>query len=602
MTPKNRLWENINKLNNLRLQSKIILLSIVSIVFSTGLVGLVAFNISTRVIERNAYRQTNETVQQSANYLNEKLINTLRNVHNLLTSDSFRTSIQNITNQSADPVGEFSRQERLLSQLRFTNPLIESVYVYTPEIIFFDTTKSRMDTKRFTGSPVYRKLLKERFIYWGTTGEAGWLKRSDEVIPVAMRTGIENINPEAALVIVHLKANEIIADLSDLRNRFVAETYLVNDSGRIVTNSYKADYRQVFEEHDFQKKMQGESNFFRYQVSGQKALINFTTLPVNGWKLVTITPEKQLLGDVEHIKWLTLMVGIFLIGVTGGLAVLVSRSLTRPLYQLQAVMKRVRDREMTARFEPKYDDEIGELGKNFNLMLDEIDGLITRLHEEQEKLKTEQKLKQTAELKMLQSQIHPHFLYNALDSIYWKSMMGGNEQAAKMVISLAQFSRFGLSKGPGEASVEQELKHVENYLYLQKNIYEGKFDYSFEVNPAVRTGRVLKFILQPLAENSILHGFSDLREGGRIIVRAGLEGDRIWLEIVDNGKGFVVSEIQRNLTIDNRTDGGGYALSNIHQRLQLRYDNEYRLELSSTPYQETVVRISLPLLKGDQDV
>ncbi|MGE5606413.1 MAG: sensor histidine kinase, partial [Bacteroidota bacterium] len=597
-----RLLINLNKLNNLRLQSKVILLSVVSILFSTGLVGLVAFNISTRVIERNAYKQINETIQQSANYLNEKLINMLRNIHNVLTNESFRTSIQNLTDQSTDPIGEFSRQERLLSQLRFNNPLIESVYVYTPKIIFFDTTKGRIDRSRFTESQIYRKLIQESFIYWGVSGEVEWLTRTKEVIPVVMRTGIENINPEAALVIVHLKASEIIQYLSELRNRFVAETYLVNSSGQIVTNGYESDYRLIFKNLDFKNRIKGESNYFRYQVNGRKVLVNFTTLRVNGWKLVTITPEKQLLGDIEHIKWMTLIVGMLLIGVTSGLSVLVSKSITSPLYQLQLVMKRVRNREITARFEPRYDDEIGELGRNFNLMLDEIDLLITRLHEEQEKLKTEQKLKQAAELKVLQSQINPHFLYNTLDSIYWKSMLGGNEQVAKMIVSLAKFSRFGLSKGQGEVTIDQELQHVENYLYLQKSIYEGKFDYCFEVDPEVKGGRILKFILQPLAENSILHGFNDLKKGGKIIVRAVIENGQICIEVIDNGKGFDVSEIQKSLVVDDGIDGSGYALSNINQRLKLRYGNECLLELSSIPYQETVVRINVPFIREVQDV
>ncbi len=602
MKKKDQILKNIKKFNNLRLQNKIILLSVVSILFSTGLVGFLAFNISTRVIERNAYRHTNETIQQSANYINEKLLNTLRNIHNVLTNETFRTSIQNVANKSADLIGEFSRQERFLSQLRFNNSLIESVYVYTPEIIFFDTTKGRIDRNQFKESRIYHKLLKESFIYWGVSGEAQWLARTKEVIPVVMRTGIANINPEVALVIVHLKTNEIIQYLSDLRTRFVAETYLINSSGQIVTSGYESDYRQVFSDIGFQNRIGGESGFFRYKVSGRNALVNYTTLPVNGWKLVTITPEKQLLGDIEYIKWLTLMVGIILIGVTSALSVLFSKSITRHLAQLGLIMKRVRNREITARFEPKYDDEIGELGRNFNLMLDEIDLLITRLHEEQEKLKTEQKLKQAAELKVLQSQINPHFLYNALDSIYWKAMMGGNEQAAKMVISLANFSRFGFSKGRGEVTIAQELQHVEHYLYLQKNIYEGKFDYYFDINPTIRSGWVLKFILQPLAENSILHGFNDMKEGGEIVVRADREGSRIWLEIVDNGKGFNVGEIQRNLTVDDQTDGGGYALSNIHQRLKLRYGDEYRMELISTPFQATVVRIYLPFLQEEQNV
>ena len=589
------MWKSIQRLNNLRLQNKIILLAVLSLVCSTGLVGLTAQGIATRVIERNTYRHTNETIQQSAKYLNEKLLNLIHNIQNLLTSDAFRTSIYKLIEEGAPPIGEFSKQERLLTQQRITNPLLESIYVYTPKMIFYDTTKGRIDRARFVNSAIYRKLTQERVIYWGVAGEARWLPKEREVIPIVLTTGIERIKPEQALVIAHIKEDELVQYLSELRNLSVAETYLVDGGSKVVTHGYQSSLAGVFRQRRFLDRVRrGESGYFRYRRGGAKLLVNYATLPINGWKLVTLTPEEQLLGDIRYIRWFICIFGGLSLGLSVFLSTLVSRSITKPLSKLQAVMKRVRNREFSARFEPKYDDEVGELATDMNRMLDEINLLFTRLHEEQEKLKLEQRLKQAAEFKALQSQINPHFLYNALDSIYWKSLLGGNEQVAEMVISLATFFRLGLNKGKDEISIEQELRHVENYLSLQKNIYDGKFDYAVQADPEILDCPVIKFILQPLAENAIVHGFSELRQGGLIRVNAVRDGERIRLEVGDNGKGFDAEALRAG-----GTGKTGYALSNIQQRLTLRYGAVCQMELTSGAGWETVIRIWIPVLKEE---
>lgn len=584
-----------SKFNHLKLLYKIICVTIICILFSTGFLGFFAYIVSTKTIEHNAYKHTNETLQQSQKYINEKLLNTLNTLHNLFITESFRTSIIDITTDDhVNVAGEFSRMERALSQARVSNQLIDSIYVYTPKIMFYDTTEPVLSKNALLDSTLFSEIKKNKEIYWGTAGEVNWVDKK-RVIPIAMTTGIQNITFDQALVIVHLKEDQLIEYLSELRNQFAAETYLLNRFGQMVTHSYKTNYKVAFRDKNFLTALyRQDSNYFRYRIHGRKMLINYASLPVNGWKIVSITPESQLLLDIAYIKWLTILVGFFCSGLAIFLSIIVTKTITKPLYKLQDVMNRIRNGEFQARFEPKYDDEIGELGKHFNLMVDEIDSLILRLNEEHDKYRKEQKLKRIAELNALQSQINPHFLYNALDSIYWKALSGGNEQVADMVVTLAQFFRLGLNKGNEEVTINQEIKHVENYLSLQKSIYEGKFDYQIDVEPEIGTYKIQKFILQPLAENALLHGFSEMTSGGMIIIKVRQKGERICLEITDNGKGFDECQIQRYLASEPSTDAGGYALYNIHQRLKLRCGDDYQLELSSQAYQRTMIRIWIP--------
>ncbi len=592
-----------SKLNRLKLLHKIIALTIVCILFSTGVLGFFANIVATRTIEFNAYKHTNETIRQSQKYINEKLLNTLNNLHNLFTTESFRNAIIAIaTDSQANVAGEFSRMQRALSQARISDRLIDSIYVYTPKVIFYDTTEPALNREKLLESRLFRAIRQHKVIEWGLNSEVKWLPKRG-LIPVALTTGIQDVSPEKAFVIVHLKEDQLIEYLSEIRNQFAAETYLLDRSGRMVTHSYDSGYRRVFRDKQFAANLhQQDSNYFRYRINGRKVLVNYASLPVNGWQIVTITPERQLLLDIENITWLTILVGIGCAGLAILLSIIVTKTITKPLYKLQNVMKRIQNRDFEARFEPKYDDEIGELAKHFNSMVEEINSLIVRLNEEHDKYRQEQKLKQIAELNALQSQINPHFLYNALDSIYWKALAGGNDQVAEMVIALAQIFRLGLNKGKEEVAIDQEIQHVANYLSLQKSIYEGKFDYQIEVEPGIGAYKTQKFILQPLAENALLHGFSEMGCGGMIRIKVWQSDGRICFEITDNGKGFDVQALEQYLTRVPGGEKGGYALSNIHQRLQLRWGDEYRLELSSEAYRETTVRIRIPLLEEDVHV
>ena len=591
------------KFKNLKLQQKIIIATILCIIFSTGFLGFFAYKLSTGIIERNAYKQTNETIQSSAKYMDEKMKSVLVDVNSMLINENFKNAVIKVAidgtfNESV----EFSKVERIISQLRVTNRLIDSVYVVTPRIIFYDTTKLLISKEAIIKTSIYQRFKKNRLISWGLVGEAGWLNERESVIPIliSMSVGPEvavSIEPANVFVIVHLKEYNLIQELSELRNRFAAETYLVTPEGRIITHSYEARYQEIFKDQKVMDNFsQEDSKFFYSHIKGEKILINYAALSVNGWRIVTVTPVEQLLGDVRYIQWLTLIAGILCTGFVIYVSIIISKTITKPLSKLQSIMGRIQNREFSARFEPKYDDEVGELGKSFNIMLDEIDLLISQLQDEQEKFQTEQKLKQIAELKALQSQINPHFLYNTLDSIYWKALTGGNEQVAEMVISLAEFFRLGLNKGKEEILIEQELRHVERYLFLQKSIYDGKFKYELTIDPLVSNYLILKFILQPLAENSLLHGFSEIKQDGMIQISAQKEENYIRLEVKDNGKGFDIGKIEQALQ-DEHSNKGGYALTNIHRRLKLRYGNEYRLEMSSEPYRETRISIWIPAIK-----
>jgi two-component system, sensor histidine kinase YesM len=278
------------------------------------------------------------------------------------------------------------------------------------------------------------------------------------------------------------------------------------------------------------------------------------------------------------------------------IANILSMYLTRPLNKLNTLMSKVVTTEdLALRYRSRYTDEVSKAGHSFNRMLDRIEHLI---HEIQ---KTENS-KRKAEMKALTAQIDPHFFYNALHTVYCKSVLGENEHVNEMIIALSDMFRLGLNNGEDITTLQAELDHVTKYLIIQQNCYEELFDYHIVVDPLVPMDtQVLKLILQPIVENSILHGFKQRSTGGRIRIHVQLAQGDLLLEVSDNGDGFHASSLEQSSSVQS-VDLHGYALRNILDRLTIYYNQQAELTIHSQIGQGTQVSIRLPLEReGEAD-
>ena len=222
--------------------------------------------------------------------------------------------------------------------------------------------------------------------------------------------------------------------------------------------------------------------------------------------------------------------------------------------------KRVPDEMLT-------NDEMGKLCATYNAMLDTIDSLINDVYELYRKQKR-------FELKALQAQINPHFLYNTLDSINWMARAHHARDISKMVSALGTFFRHSLNKGNEYTTIENEFKQIKSYTDIQKIRYDDKFDISFDIDEELLQCTIIKLCVQPLVENCILHGFEEFEEGGMINIRLYAEGDYIYISVEDNGCGTDTDELNTALAkeIDYNEPIEKYGLSNVNLRIKLYFD------------------------------
>ncbi len=292
----------------------------------------------------------------------------------------------------------------------------------------------------------------------------------------------------------------------------------------------------------------------------------------------------------------TLTLGAIVFSIVAAWAL--SRSIYTPIKKLHDVTKTITQNDLQALVTSDNVDEITELGLSFNIMIGKIRDLLDDKIREQENLRK-------AEMRALQSQINPHFLYNTLDTIIWMAEAKKTDQIVEVVSALSNFFRISLSKGKDWITIGEEIERIKSYLTIQKIRYQDIMDFKIDIDEEVADHTVLKLILQPLVENAIYHGIKNKREGGTISVRAKFNNDQeVILEVEDNGIGFTpdkLAQLQAELA-DNSGEikqESGFGIGNVNQRIKLYYGKQYGLSVKSDYQTGTHVSFVIPARKDD---
>ena len=266
------------------------------------------------------------------------------------------------------------------------------------------------------------------------------------------------------------------------------------------------------------------------------------------------------------------------------------RSVTVPINALCDAARQMEKGDFTAEQPISSDDEIQILVHRFDRMRDKIAKLV-------EDIKTEQmKLKDT-ELKLLQEQINPHFLYNTLDTIVWLAEDGQDKEVVAMTTSLSEFFRTVLSGGSDYITIREEEAHIHSYLRIQHFRYEDILDYEIAIDEKLYNYMILKLTLQPLVENALYHGIKNKREKGKIIIRGYEDGADIVFEVSDNGIGMTeeeLSNLKRKIKQKSSSEKNGFGLINVEERIRMNYGYRYGLEFESEKGVGTRVTVRIP--------
>ena len=309
------------------------------------------------------------------------------------------------------------------------------------------------------------------------------------------------------------------------------------------------------------------------------------------WRVVGVSYVDELVNrNVNAMITLSFWLAAAVLCVALLTSLLLSRLLGRPLRGLADAMESFESDADHFSYRPVGGTrEVRELSASFGHMVLRIQQLMSTVREEEINLRK-------TELKALQAQINPHFLYNTLDSIAWMCEQGRNSDAVRMVHALARLFRISISRGHEFIPIARELEHAESYLQIQMYRYKNQFTYAFDVDPDCLGYYCNKITLQPIIENAINHGLDLMVEEGRIDVVVRSEGEDIVFSVRDNGVGMSAEQIEAIMHSD-ASDRTGIGIRNVNDRLQIYFGKNYGISISSEPDVGTCVEIRMPKLK-----
>ena len=308
----------------------------------------------------------------------------------------------------------------------------------------------------------------------------------------------------------------------------------------------------------------------------------------SGWRVVSVSYVDELVDrNMAEMLQLSCVLGALVLACALLTSWVLSRLLTRPLRGLAGAMESFEADADHFTYHPVGGTrEVRELSDSFGHMVLRIQQLMVTVRQEEINLRK-------TELKALQAQINPHFLYNTLDSIAWMCEQGQNADAVRMVHALARLFRISISKGHELIPIAKEIEHAESYLQIQKYRYKNRFTYTFSVDPACLDCLCNKITLQPILENAINHGLDLMVDEGKIEVQVCPDGGDILFRVRDNGVGMTAEQVQAIL---HRQPGDrtGIGIKNVDDRLKIYFGKQYGLRIDSVPDVGTCVEIRMP--------
>jgi len=291
--------------------------------------------------------------------------------------------------------------------------------------------------------------------------------------------------------------------------------------------------------------------------------------------------------------FLVLVTGMMIVAVLFAVAAsfLIVRSITKPLRQLTEVTNLISEGNFAVRANINSTDETAVLAQSINAMNANIEALVLKIKEDERKM-------HYADLRLLQEQINPHFLYNTLDTIIWLIEGKKMDQAVSMVSSLSDFFRLVLSKGKEFITIQEEEQHIRSYLEIQKVRYGDIMDYEITIDKELYPYKILKLTLQPLVENALYHGIKYKRAKGIIRIHGRMENDIIHFSVSDNGVGMAIEELERlrkDIERPCKESEKGFGLANVNERIRMNYGQEYSMKINSNENQGTHIDIRIPV-------
>ncbi|ALL02997.1 histidine kinase [Streptococcus sp. HMSC071H03] len=541
-----------------------------------GIVGGIYYQTSSVAIRQTTEQNTRKTIQQSGQFITSYLQKVKQTTSSLAENEKIKTYAQTPSQENAEQL-----RQLFATILKTDSDLVSAILVTKdgnlistdPELTM--KTSADMMKEKWYQDAIHKGampiLTPARRTISHTTGEKWVISIMQEVV--------DKDGKNLGVVRLDIGYKTLEAYLDQLQLGKEGFTFIVDSNHDFVYHPKKTVYSSATEMRAMAPYIAAKNGY----VKSKQAYVSQYQIPHSDWTLIGVSSMEQLHAVQTQILWSFIGTGLFALGVCLIGIWFVLRLWIKPLRDLQATILKVGSGHSDLRANETGSPELVDLARQFNIMLDRIDQLMIAVKEEEQNVRR-------YELQALSSQINPHFLYNTLDTIVWMAEFNDSKRVVEVTKSLAKYFRLALNQGHEQISLKDEIDHVRQYLFIQKQRYGEKLQYEIKELKQYDDYKIPKLILQPLVENAIYHGIKEMNRQGRIRVSVSENDTQLIVSIYDNGRGFVASETT-NATLVRL---GGVGLKNVNQRLQLQFGKSYHMEIKSEENTYTEIRLYFP--------
>lgn len=601
---------------NISIKSRLLIYFISLVILPTSIILITVYYKSTSIITE----KTNSSLRNNLNLIDadiEKKLDTIYNnvitniylnkdIIRILSSDSeisYRPTIERPTSQT-EIVSEMNTIDKILesyqTQSLGENVIIPKLYMNNrPEYLMYSFSDKVSDISMLVNEQWYLKMPAELKYKVVGLNKITISSAKLDTIKIATRLfGIHNTDiPYAACLTIDVGIDEFISTLNSFKPSTNSSIFIVDADNSIILSPDKSQLGKSLTDKPYIGRIITNSgtnyNSFIQNIDGSDILVSYEKMEPVNWTIIALSPMSELNGELIAFNRIMLVVIIICMILAFAMVLYLSENISYPIRKLVKSMSVVRSGNFDISIDYKRNDEFGYLINAYKKMLHDINELI-------QKLFVSEANKREAELKLLQAQINPHFLYNTLDSVNWLSMKYKATDISTMVTSLSDFFRYSLSKGKNIIPLEDEKKQVESYLTIQKIRFKDKLDYTIDLPSDILGCLTVKLILQPIVENSIVHGIENRRGKGEISIIAENKDGIIAIAVSDNGIGADVDEL--NSILEDNIVSSSFAIRNVNERIKHFFGDEFGLKFFDNENSGVKVIIRFPAIKSLEEL
>lgn len=581
---------------------KLFIFSTLLVVVPIGFIVFFTYEKSVEVLENEARSYSWQIIRQVNTHIEYYVGDFEIDILKILNNQTINRFLQMDTQEEFESSGMESHVKQVLENAAYSRSDISNITIYVNNVATVDTLDARYNRYHPIESfqpAFFQKILPENaepviFTRILSDGE-----NKEYVISIARRLfSPTTLKPIGFIVMdVNFKRFKEIAIQVNIGNS--GFMYIVDSQGNYVYNPNFSQLGKKASLQSMERILQGESGSFVTN-GEEKSLLTYSHSGFLGWTIITSIPYKELIKSSVYIRNTIFITVLFTLLVAAILGLGLASSIINPIRRLQKMMKRVEKGDFSGQVEVLSKDEIGELTNGFNKMLIRLHELVNEVY--LSKIRETEMLfhQKEMELKALQAQINPHFLFNSLETIRGMALEYGMEDISDISASLAKLLRYNINNNSQTVELEKEILHTKVYLRIQKHRFGEKLEYEFLIPDWAKKQNIAKFSIQPIVENSFKHGIEPSGGISKISITALRESEDVYvIRIQDNGIGInpeKLEEIHRNLNQKDIMKGGpGIGMVNVHKRIVHLFGEEFGISITSCEECGAVICIRLPL-------